>query len=350
MSRASVRVPAVLLLAHLALTFQAGRCAAAEPARTKPVTVTVANFARAESDMYFKKFVATAGIGKLDHRRSTTSVDSQDVIRMNMDTFYSAGVFDLDAGPVTVVLPAPAGRFMSLLPVSEDHYTLTPVYAHGSYTFDRAQVGTRYVALLLRTFVDPNNPADVKAAHALQNQVRVEQASVGSFEVPDWDPVSHKQVRDGLLALSAMGGDLGPRFGSRAEVDPIAHLLATAAGWGGNPDAAAVYDFAFLPSNDGRTVHRLVVKDVPVDGFWSVTVYNAEGFMQKNDLGVYALNNVTAKKGKDGSYTLQFGGCGPGVANCVPIFPGWNYIARMYRPRQPILDGTWKFPKPEPVK
>jgi hypothetical protein len=24
--------------------------------------------------------------------------------------------------------------------------------------------------------------------------------------------------------------------------------------------------------------------------------------------------------------------------------PGWNYIVRMYRPRQEILDGTWKFP------
>ncbi len=41
----------------------------------------------------------------------------------------------------------------------------------------------------------------------------------------------------------------------------------------------------FIPkSNDGRTVHRLTVRAVPVDGFWSISVYNAKGFFQKNAL------------------------------------------------------------------
>ena len=34
--------------------------------------------------------------------------------------------------------------------------------------------------------------------------------------------------------------------------------------------------------NDGTTVYRLTVKDVPVDGFWSISVYNAEGYFEKN--------------------------------------------------------------------
>ena len=25
---------------------------------------------------------------------------------------------------------------------------------------------------------------------------------------------------------------------------------------------------------------------------------------------------------------------------------GWNYVARMYRPRPSVLDGTWTFPEP----
>jgi hypothetical protein len=61
------------------------------------------------------------------------------------------------------------------------------------------------------------------------------------------------------------------------------------------------------------------------------------------------LNNLTAKMDADGSITVQFGGCDAKVANCLPIFPGWNYMVRLYRPRKQILDGTWKFPEATPV-
>jgi hypothetical protein len=89
---------------------------------------------------------------------------------------------------------------------------------------------------------------------------------------------------------------------------------------------------------------------VPVDGFWSITVYNAKGYMEKNDLGLYSLNNLTAKPNTDSSYTIQFGGDPQGAANYLPIMPGWNYTARLYRPRKEILDGTWKLPGAQPVK
>ena len=58
---------------------------------------------------------------------------------------------------------------------------------------------------------------------------------------------------------------------------------------------------------------------------------------------------VTAKRNADGSVTVQFGGCRPGVTNCLPTAPGWNYSVRMYRPRKGILDGSWTFPVAQPV-
>jgi hypothetical protein len=70
------------------------------------------------------------------------------------------------------------------------------------------------------------------------------------------------------------------------------------------------------------------VKDVPVDGFWSVSVYNAEGYFQSNEYNTYSLNNITAKGREDGSITIQFGGCDGKIANCLPIMRDWNYTVR----------------------
>ncbi len=92
-----------------------------------------------------------------------------------------------------------------------------------------------------------------------------------------------------------------------------------------------------------------MVADVPVDGFWSISLYNAEGYYQKNPFDSYTLNNITAKKAQDGSVTIHFGGCGGGLPNCLPIMKGWNYMVRLYRPRAEILDGKWKFPQAEPA-
>ncbi len=83
---------------------------------------------------------------------------------------------------------------------------------------------------------------------------------------------------------------------------------------------------------------------MPVDGFWSLTVYNSEGYFQPNPYDAYSVNSITAKKGPDGPVTIQFGGCDGKIQNCLPITQGWNYTVRLFRPRTQILDGTWVFP------
>jgi hypothetical protein len=126
-------------------------------------------------------------------------------------------------------------------------------------------------------------------------------------------------------------------------------LIGTAFAFGGNPEKDALYLNVTPSKNDGTTVHRLTVKDVPVDAFWSVSVYNTEGYFQKNALDAYSINSVTAKKNTDGSVSIQFGGCDGKTPNCLPIMPGWNYMVRLYRPRAEIINGTWKFPEARPV-
>lgn len=313
--------------------------------------VTVDNFRRAESDMYFARFLKEGGFGKLHHERELVELDRQTVIRMNRDTLYSFGAFDLDAAPVTVTLPDAGKRYMAVQVIDEDHYTLDVFYAPGTHTLARENVDTRYVCLAIRTFVNPDDAADVKAVHDLQDAIQVEQKAGGTFEVPEWDLASLDKVREALLALAAANGgiDSARMFGRKSDVDPVQHLIGTAIGWGGKPSHSAYYEAAEPKQNDGKTVYRLTVKDVPVDGFWSVSVYNKGGYFEKNDRNAYTVNNVTAKPNADGSVTIQFGGDG-GVPNCLPIMPGWNYLVRMYRPRKEILDGTWKFPEAQPVK
>lgn len=326
-------------------------CMTASALAQGSVPVTADNFARAESDLYFGNSVQDAGsVGKMHHRREPMAIDKQAVIRANRDTLYSSGVFDLDAGPVTITLPDAGKRFRSMQVINEDHYVVGNVeYRPGSYTLDRKKVGTRYVIIGLRTLVDPGDPRDVAQAHALQDATKISQKNPGKWEVPNWDPASQKKVRDALLVLGSTIPDFKGAFGARGQVDPIRHLIGSALGWGGNSDKEATYLNVTPGKNDGKTVYKLDVKDVPVDGFWSISLYNAEGYFLKNDLNAYSLNNLTAKKNADGSITVQFGGCDGKVANCLPIMPGWNYTVRLYRPRAEVLSGKWKFPEPKPV-
>ncbi|MGH8632677.1 MAG: DUF1254 domain-containing protein [Burkholderiales bacterium] len=333
-------------LSALALLVAAG-IASAQPVSSagKAVPVTADKFIRAETDLYFANMLKdNGGMGKFLHRRHLAAIDHQTVIRLNRDTLYSSALFDLDAGPVTITLPDAGKRFMSMMIVDNDHYVPAVVYKAGPHTFTREKIGTRYMVVAIRTLVDPADPKDVQAVAALQDAIKVGQKSPGRFEAPTWDPASQRKLRDALLVLGSTLPDFKRAFGTRKEVDPVRHLIATAAAWGGNPDKDATYLNITPARNDGNTIYRVAVKDVPVDGFWSISVYNEQGYYEKNKLDAYSLNNITAKKNADGSIAVQFGGCDGKIPNCLPIVKGWNYTVRLYRPRAEILNGKWTFP------
>ncbi|MGL5442725.1 MAG: DUF1254 domain-containing protein [[Mycobacterium] stephanolepidis] len=313
------------------------------------IVVTPDNFVRAESDLYFGNIVKDGGFGSFHHIRELSPLDRQLVIRQNRDTLYSSAVFDLDAGSVTISMPDPGQRFMSLQVITEDHYVPAVFYGKGQHTITKEQTGTRYVAAAVRTLVNPGDPADLAEVHALQDAVAAQQERPGSFDIPKWDSASQQKVREGLLQLAATLPDTKATFGTRATTDPVRHLIGTASAWGGNPEKDALYLNVNPAKNDGTTVYRLTVGQVPVDGFWSVTVYNKDGYFTPNSRNAYSLNNITARRGAGGDTTVQFGGCTDTTVNCLPITPGWNYMVRLYRAQSQILDGQWVFPEAQPV-
>jgi hypothetical protein len=308
--------------------------------------VTVENFARAETDTYNRGQMRAVGVGvgQLAHFREPITADNQTVIRQNQDTLYSGLILDLSK-PARISMPETGGRYMSMHDVNQDHYMFVESEP-GTYELTEELVGTRFASVAFRIFVDSLDAGDVEQAHAAQDGIVVEGGGSGPYEAPDWDQESLLVARTALSNLAELGFSTRFAYGTEEDTRPVDFLIGVAAGWGGLPARAAMYEVTSVSLNDGKTPHTVAVRDVPVNAFWSITVYNADGYLEKNEVGRNSLNNVTAQPNADGSYTLNFGG-NPEAVNYLPISPGWNYTVRLYEPREEILDGSWTFPVPE---
>jgi hypothetical protein len=307
-----------------------------------PVPVTVDNFIRAESDRMFASFQRDAGgVNRLMHNREPTPIEHQPVIRMNRDTLYSVAVVDVSEG-ATITVPDGGDRYVSAMVVNQDHFVDRILHEPGEHLLTVEEFDTPWVAVAVRILADPADKDDVAAVNALQDQFAINANSSNPLEAPDYDSDSLDATRKALLELARHVGSFDHAFGSKGDVDPVRHLVATAAGWGGLPDREARYLAVEPRLPEGE--YELTVRDVPVDGFWSISVYNADGYFEANDRDAYSINNITAEPNEDGSVTVRFGGCVDGRSNCLPIIDGWNYTVRLYRPRPEIIDGSWTFP------
>lgn len=311
--------------------------------------VNVENFVRAETDTMIRGTLGLVdgNVGQLLHLRQPTALDQQTVIRMNRDTLYSAVILDLSS-PVEVTIPDTGGRYLSMHVIDQDHYMFV-ITEPGVHTLTEELVGTRFASVSFRVFADPNSEEDVAAANRVQDGLAVSGGGSGPFEAPDWNQDDLLKARSALNELATLGFDASDAFGRKDEVQPVDYLVGAAAGWGGLPSYAAEYVIDSVSQNDGKTPYAITARDVPVDAFWSVTVYNADGYLEPNERGVYSYNGVTATPNKDGSHTIHFGACDDGRINCIPITPGWNYAARMYQPGEEIQSGAWVFPTPQPT-
>lgn len=92
-------------------------------------------------------------------------------------------------------------------------------------------------------------------------------------------------------------------------------------------------------------------QEPPVEGFWSLTLYNEHHFFHPNALKRYSLGtkNKALKRGADGSLTIYAGAASPGPANESNWLPApdgpFSLYIRAYWGKQGILDGSWQPPK-----
>lgn len=266
------------------------------------VPVTIDNYNRAQSDVYFALIAKGGGFGKFRHGRELAPIGQGGIIRPARDTLYSLAGFDLDAGPVTITLPDPGEHFLTMQIINEDQYTQPVYYGVGSHTLTREIIGTRYAGVAVRVLVDPRDKNEIQQIHSLQDAIKVTQQNPGTFQVPNRDEASRKKVQ----TIS----DTRRMYGANEnQVDPVRHVIESAMLWGGAPEKDALYLPITPERNDGTTIYRLTVRDVPVDAFWSLTIYNTEGYIEPNKYETYSVNSHTAVKGPNGSVTVRFGGC-----------------------------------------
>lgn len=312
------------------------------------IRVNVDNFVRAETDRMFADLQRDAGgVNLLLHNREPAAIDRQTVIRLNRDTLYSFAVVDLAEG-ATLTLPEHGDRYVSAMVVNRDHLVGAIYHDAGEYKLTAEEFGSPYVVVAVRTLADPANPADLDAAAAVQDGISISAGSAQPFVAPEYDTASLDATRTALLQLAAGLTGFDSMFGNPDQVTPVRHLIGTAAGWGGLPSTEATYIGVAPEATTGN--YELTLKDVPVDGFWSVSVYNAAGFFEPNDRNAYSVNNITGIANEDGSVTVRFGDFPEGTPNAVPTTEGWNFLVRLYRPRPAVSDGTWQLPELQPAR
>ncbi len=268
-----MRLPTTLLLASAVSVLSATALVAADA-----ITVNVDNFNRAQTDYEFDGIVKLAGgVNALHHNHAPVAIAKQNVIRMNRDTLYSLGVVDISRG-ATVTLPDAGDRYMSLMVINNDGYVNEVFYGAGDHELTVDTFDTPVVGLVIRTLANPEDQAELAAAHSLQDQIVIEAGSDTAFVMPDYDKPSYEATLEPVLDLAKGLKRYIHTFGSKEEVNPVHFMIGTASAWGGLPDKNAVYVNVQPDLPVGE--YEITVKDVPVKGFWSISLYNEKGYFQ----------------------------------------------------------------------
>jgi hypothetical protein len=190
-----------------------------------------------------------------------------------------------------------------------------------------------------------------------------------SFDISKLDPAVQKALES------------APQAGQKLMVWKLPTLARVVNGWSMNTDTVGVYgnyylkrailsqqglganvvEDAIYPLNlgdetgrplDGANKYTITFEKgaaPPVDAFWSITLYDQEGFQVGNVLNRFAVSSwMPFKYNADGSLDLYFQNESPGKdmeANWLPAPKGpFNLTMRLYAPKSEALTGRWNPP------
>jgi hypothetical protein len=313
----------------------------------KTTQVKPETYIRAESDRQFGVVAKMAGgVNRFYHFRRPTPLDKQNVVRMNRDTLYSMGIVDTSKGATITVPELPKDRYVSVYLVDNDHYCPFVIYTSGTHELPR---DTQYLGVGVRIQVfNPKDEDEIALINELQDRFIIKANSAEPLGELTWDPESLKALTDQYEEESTQYSSWKGMMGPRGQVDEKTRHIAAAAAWGLFPEWDATY-LNYSGGHDDRGCHQATYPVPENDAFWSITVYGSDGFM-KSDNNIVNSSNV--KLNADGTFTVYFGSvetCGE-VPNRLDTTEGWNFLMRIYRPGQSVLEGAYQLPAAKPVK
>jgi hypothetical protein len=250
---------------------------------------------------------------------------------------------DMKTPPKVQVDTMPAGKFFAyaadILKVQPPHITDQPILAQ------MKRIGIERG----KSFdIDKVDPA-VKAG--------LETVPKDALALMAWKVTSLARVVNGWSMNTDTMGVYGNYYLKRALVSQF--------GLGANLPEDAIYplnlaDDTGKPLDGGNAYVLHFEKDAlpPVNAFWSVTLYDNEGFQVPNSLNRFAVSNwMPFEYNPDGSLDLYFQNASPGAtkeANWLPAPKGpFNLTMRLYAPKSDVLTGKWNPPpvmkQPQPT-
>jgi hypothetical protein len=241
---------------------------------------------------------------------------------------------DMKTPPKTQVDTMPADKFFAyaaeLLKLNPPHITDQPI-----------------IAQLKKIGFEPGKSFDLdKADSAIRNGLA--SAPEDAQKLMEWKVPTVARVVNGWSMNTDTMGVYGNYYLKRA--------IVTQLGLGANLPEDAIYpinlaDDAGKPLDGANkyTLHFDKGNTPPANAFWSVTLYDADGFQVANPLNRFAVSSwMPFKYNPDGSLELYFQNESPGKgkeANWLPAPKGsFNLTMRIYAPRSEALTGKWEPP------
>lgn len=307
--------------------------------------VTPDTYIKAEVDGRMLTFQERAGgINQFYLFSRPTPTDEQPVVRMNRDTMYGGAVIDTSKGASVTIPEMPDERYFSVMLLDNNHYTVDVLTTAGTHEIPAGT--TKYIIAVPRVQIyDAHDEDEIKMVSNLLQQFKVTANSHDKVE-RNWDWKSMFALRaeyeKEFVTFEQYPADWQDTIASGVVNEETRHL-AVAGAWGLFPEWESVYINYTGPSDPSKCY--VGTYEVPQNkAFWSLTVYGNDAFMKGNNV---TLNDHNTQFNNDGSFTAYFGSeqaCGQ-QANRVDITEGWNFLMRVYRPDQTILDREYTLPE-----
>jgi hypothetical protein len=241
---------------------------------------------------------------------------------------------DMKTPPKTQVDTMPADKYFAyaaeLLKIHPPHITDQPI-----------------VAQMKRIGIEPGKSFDMSKADPVTRKA-LEEAPAAGQKLMEWKIPTLARVANHWSMNTDTMGVYGNYYLKRAMVAQV--------GLGANLPEDAIYPLNLADENgmplDGAnkyTIHFDKGATPPVNAFWSLTLYDREGFQVANSLNRFAVSSwMPFKYNPDGSLDLYFQNESPGTdkeVNWLPAPKGpFNLTMRLYSPRSEALTGRWNPP------